>query len=178
MGAVTHTEGEPEGEPRSTPRATVASHHREKLARPLQLPPVGPQRHPVAGTTESPMPPKSPADTLAEMSKKLAQLEAENEALKKAKIANNGRLTLKVSELGALSVYGMGRFPTTLYAAQWEALLAKGSEVQAFIVAHKAEFATGKDDLRFLKVRAERAAKAEAEKAGSAGKAGKAGTAL
>ncbi len=42
------------------------------------------------------------------------------EALKGSKA--NGQLTLKVSSKGAVSVYGMGRFPVTLYAEQWERL--------------------------------------------------------
>ena len=115
------------------------------------------------------MPPKNAADTLAEMSRKIAEMEAKNAALEaalKAKSSSTGKMTLKVSELGALSVYGMGRFPTTLYRSQWEALLAKSEEVKAFILAHEKDFATGKDDPRFLKVRADRAAKAEAEASG------------
>jgi len=40
---------------------------------------------------------------------------------------------LKVSEKGGLSVYGMGRFPITLYREQWERLLSMGDEIRAFI---------------------------------------------
>jgi len=46
------------------------------------------------------------------------------------------RITLKVSQKGALSVYGMGRFPVTLYREQWEKLLAMSPEIRAFIRAH------------------------------------------
>lgn len=46
------------------------------------------------------------------------------------------KLTLKVSEKGALSLYGMGRFPVTLYRGQWERLLAAKPEIEAFIKAN------------------------------------------
>jgi hypothetical protein len=45
--------------------------------------------------------------------------------------------TFRVSEKGAVSVYGMGRFPVTLYAEQWERLLSQGDELRAFIAANK-----------------------------------------
>ena len=47
------------------------------------------------------------------------------------------KLTLKVSEKGAVSAYGMGRFPVTLYSGQWERLLSAGEEITAFIAANK-----------------------------------------
>ena len=43
---------------------------------------------------------------------------------------------MKVSEKGALSVYGMGRFPVTLYKEQWLKLLGMGDEIKAFIEAN------------------------------------------
>ena len=43
---------------------------------------------------------------------------------------------LKVSEKGALSVYGMGRFPVTLYREQWEKLLAMSDQIKEFILAN------------------------------------------
>jgi len=58
------------------------------------------------------------------------RLRAENEALKRPE---RGRLSLKVSEKGALSVYGMGRFPVTLYKEQWLKLLAIAEEIKTFI---------------------------------------------
>jgi hypothetical protein len=61
----------------------------------------------------------------------LERLRAENEALKKP--AARGQMYLKVSEKGALSVYGMGRFPVTLYREQWEKLLAMADEIRQFI---------------------------------------------
>lgn len=62
----------------------------------------------------------------------LERLKAENEALKKSKPAR-GTLTMKVSEKGALSVYGMGRFPVTLYKEQWLKLLGIADEIKKFI---------------------------------------------
>ena len=46
------------------------------------------------------------------------------------------KLTLKVSQKGALSLYGMGRFPVTLYREQWERLFAARAEIEAFIKAN------------------------------------------
>jgi hypothetical protein len=43
---------------------------------------------------------------------------------------------MKVSEKGALSVYGMGRFPVTLYKEQWLRLLAMAEDIKAFIEAN------------------------------------------
>lgn len=60
----------------------------------------------------------------------LAQLRAENEALK---IKANRKLSLKVSAKGALSVYGLGRFPVTLYKEQWLKLISMFDEIKAFI---------------------------------------------
>lgn len=60
----------------------------------------------------------------------LTALRAENAALKSSKADG---LTFKVSEKGAVSVYGLGRFPTTLYAEQWAVLLQAGERLQAFI---------------------------------------------
>jgi hypothetical protein len=67
-----------------------------------------------------------------DMKLELERLRAENEALKSKK-ANSGTLTMKVSEKGALSVYGMGRFPVTLYKEQWLKLLAINTEIKTFI---------------------------------------------
>jgi hypothetical protein len=65
----------------------------------------------------------------------LERLRAENEALKKS---GRGKLSMKVSEKGALSVYGMGRFPVTLYKEQWLRLLAMADDIKAFIEANRA----------------------------------------
>ncbi len=53
-----------------------------------------------------------------------------------------GGLTLKVSEKGALSVYGLGRFPVTLYKEQWTRLLDAGDELRAFIAENDAQLKT------------------------------------
>ena len=64
------------------------------------------------------------------------RLRAENEALK-ASQRSSGTLTFKVSEKGAVSVYGLGRFPVTLYQEQWDKLLAAVGELRAFIDANR-----------------------------------------
>ena len=61
---------------------------------------------------------------------KLARLEEENKALKQRK---SGQLYLKVSEKGGVSVYGLGRFPVTLYKEQWKRLLDFTDEMRAFL---------------------------------------------
>lgn len=66
------------------------------------------------------------------MKAELERLRAENEALKNKK-SGNGVLSMKVSEKGALSVYGMGRFPVTLYKEQWLKLLGVSEELKKFI---------------------------------------------
>src|SRR5437899_11024921 len=60
----------------------------------------------------------------------LDRLKAENERLKRA--ASRG-ITIKVSEKGGVSVYGLGRFPVTLYKEQWTKLLDMAEEIRGFI---------------------------------------------
>jgi hypothetical protein len=48
-------------------------------------------------------------------------------------------VSLKVSEKGGVSVYGLGRFPVTLYKEQWTKLLSMTDEIRAFIKEHDAE---------------------------------------
>lgn len=67
-----------------------------------------------------------------DMKAELERLRAENEALKKKKPAA-GTLSMKVSEKGALSIYGMGRFPVTLYKEQWVKLLGIAEDIKKFI---------------------------------------------
>jgi hypothetical protein len=69
-----------------------------------------------------------------DMQAELERLRAENERLKKG--GRGGKLAMKVSEKGALSVYGMGRFPVTLYKEQWLKLLEMSDEIRAFIEAN------------------------------------------
>ncbi|HEV8473422.1 MAG TPA: hypothetical protein VGR82_11660 [Methylomirabilota bacterium] len=70
----------------------------------------------------------------------LERLRAENAALKSR--TARGAVSLKVSEKGGVSVYGLGRFPVTLYKEQWEKLLAMADEIRAFLRAHDAELKT------------------------------------
>lgn len=60
----------------------------------------------------------------------LAALRAENEALKKA---GSRGISLKVSQKGAVSLYGMGRFPVTLYKEQWLKILEMSDVIKAFV---------------------------------------------
>ena len=68
-------------------------------------------------------------------------LQAENERLRaeneRLKTSGRGKLAMKVSEKGALSVYGMGRFPVTLYKEQWLRLLAIADDIKSFIEANQ-----------------------------------------
>jgi hypothetical protein len=65
-----------------------------------------------------------------DMKAELDRLRDENERLK----ARQGRaVTLKVSEKGGLSVYGLGRFPVTLYKEQWTKLLEMADDIKAFL---------------------------------------------
>jgi len=69
----------------------------------------------------------------------LERLRKENESLKKG--AAKG-VSMKVSEKGGLSVYGLGRFPITLYQEQWTKLLDMSEDIRAFIAAHQGELKT------------------------------------
>ena len=71
----------------------------------------------------------------------LARLRAENEKLKTA-TKKSKDISFKVSQKGALSVYGMGRFPVTLYREQWERLLAQKEEILQFIADNSEELKT------------------------------------
>ena len=64
------------------------------------------------------------------MREELERLRAENERLKGQRARG---VSMKVSEKGGLSVYGMGRFPITLYKEQWLKLLDMGDEIRTFI---------------------------------------------
>jgi len=69
----------------------------------------------------------------------LDRLKAENERLKRA--ASRG-ITIKVSEKGGVSVYGLGRFPVTLYKEQWVKLLDIAEEIRGFIRDNEASLKT------------------------------------
>ena len=68
--------------------------------------------------------------TEEDLKAELAALKAENEALK---ARTSKGISLKVSEKGAVSVYGMGRFPVTLYKEQWIKLLDMSDDLRRFI---------------------------------------------
>ena len=66
----------------------------------------------------------------------LERLRQENAALRRGSVSG---IRLKVSEKGAVSVYGLGRFPVTLYKEQWLKLLDMSSDIRAFIAANEAQ---------------------------------------
>jgi len=65
-----------------------------------------------------------------ELQAEIERLRAENEKLKNKSVRG---LSLKVSEKGAVSLYGVGRFPVTLYKEQWAKILGMAGEIEAFI---------------------------------------------
>ena len=69
----------------------------------------------------------------------LERLRAENERLKKAQ-AHGG--SIRVSEKGGVSIYGLGRFPVTLYKEQWLRLLDMGDDIRAFIAENAPKLKT------------------------------------
>jgi hypothetical protein len=71
-----------------------------------------------------------------ELKAELERLRSENAALKKGATAG---IRMKVSDKGAVSIYGMGRFPVTLYKEQWLKLLDMSDEIRVFIAANEAK---------------------------------------
>jgi len=71
------------------------------------------------------------------VNEELERLRAENERLKQQS-TKAGALSFRVSEKGAVSVYGLGRFPVTLYQEQWDKLLAQIEDLRRFIDANRA----------------------------------------
>ena len=71
-----------------------------------------------------------PAATIAALQAQLVAMQA--------KLTQKQTLSLKVSEKGGLSVYGLGRFPVTLYKEQWQRLLAAKEGIEDFITANEA----------------------------------------
>ena len=80
---------------------------------------------------------KKNQDDLATLQEQIATLKAE---LKEKKKNTPKALSLKVSQKGALSVYGLGRFPVTLYPTQFQRLLSIKEDIEAFIEENKADF--------------------------------------
>src|SRR5262245_46279936 len=90
---------------------------------------------PAAGT-DIRISPKDQTMSDDDLKNELERLRKENAALKKG--ASSG-IRMKVSEKGALSIYGMGRFPVTLYKEQWLRLLEMADDIRAFIAANEAQ---------------------------------------
>ena len=76
------------------------------------------------------------SETDDQMKAELERLRAENEALK-AKPPRETRL--QVSQKGAVSIYGIRRFPITFYASEWDIILGMANEIQSFIKDHEGE---------------------------------------
>ena len=76
---------------------------------------------------------------MKELQEELERLKKENSELKKEKKAPG--VTWKVSEKGALSVYGLGRFPVTLYKSQWEQIFDKVDEIKLFMKENESKLA-------------------------------------
>ena len=74
-----------------------------------------------------------------ELTAELERLRAENERLKKR---SDRATSLKVSEKGGVSLYGLGRFPVTLYKEQWVKLLDLAEDIRAFIKENEARLKT------------------------------------
>ena len=69
--------------------------------------------------------------TKEELMARIAELE------KQVVTKKTGRLEFRVSEKGGVSVYGLGRFPVTLYYEQWQRLLGAGDELRSFLEENK-----------------------------------------
>ena len=70
--------------------------------------------------------------TAEQMQAEIERLKAENASLN-SKVKTSLKHGMKVSDKGALSLYGLGRFPITLYKSQWLALLDKSTDIRQFI---------------------------------------------
>jgi hypothetical protein len=79
------------------------------------------------------------ASTNEDLQRELDRLKEENAALKKT---SSRGLSLKVSAKGAVSLYGMGRFPVTLYKEQWLKLLDMNDQIRSFIKANERDLKT------------------------------------
>jgi hypothetical protein len=74
-----------------------------------------------------------------DMKAELERLKAENESLK---TRASRAVSLKVSEKGGVSLYGLGRFPVTLYKEQWAKLLDMADEIRAFLKENDSKLKT------------------------------------
>lgn len=80
-------------------------------------------------------------DELQALQAEIKALAAENAKLKEANQPKARALSLKVSQKGAISIYGMGRFPVTLYASQWLRILGIADQIVKFVDDHRSELA-------------------------------------
>jgi hypothetical protein len=71
-----------------------------------------------------------------DMKAELERLRAENERLKNRQTRG---VSLKISEKGGVSVYGLGRFPVTLYKEQWARLLDMADDIRNFIAENESK---------------------------------------
>ena len=78
--------------------------------------------------------------TQEDLQAELDRLKKENEELKQTRRA--GAVSMKVSPKGAVSVYGLGRFPVTLYKEQWEKLLGLSDDIKKFLAENKTALKT------------------------------------
>ena len=76
-----------------------------------------------------------PTPEQSAMQAEIARLQAENAALRTS--AKSQTLSLRVSDKGGVSVYGLGKFPITLYLEQWEKLLALADHIREFIKVNR-----------------------------------------
>lgn len=81
--------------------------------------------------------------TPEELQAEIQRLKEENEKLKKPN--TRGVISLKVSEKGAVSVYGLGRFPVTLYKEQWVKLLEQDASIRQFIADNESRLKKKED---------------------------------
>tara|TARA_B100000315_G_C14456121_1_gene531472 strand:- start:432 stop:674 length:243 start_codon:yes stop_codon:yes gene_type:complete len=74
-----------------------------------------------------------PSDDIDDMKRELEHLRTENEALKQKK---SSQITFKVAPKGGMSLYGLSRFPVTLYKNQWISLLDVADKITEFLINH------------------------------------------
>jgi hypothetical protein len=82
---------------------------------------------------DAPAPASEDAEDVASLKAQLEEAKKELANAKAKQSRSNGELTIKVSKKGAVSLYGMGRFPTTLYREQWEKVFENMERIQAFM---------------------------------------------
>jgi hypothetical protein len=79
-------------------------------------------------------------ENIEQLKAQLEQLRLENANLK-SKGSTSPKTSLKVTDKGGVSLYGLGRFPVTLYASQWEKLLSKVEDIKTFIKDNESKLA-------------------------------------